>query len=47
VSTVAKSLGLDMSDDLKQAATKGSSNELIAHTMAARVLAQVSRGKNQ
>jgi hypothetical protein len=37
-----------MSDDLKKAASiPGSSNELIAHTMAARMLAQVSRGKNK
>ena len=37
-----------MSEDLKKAASiPGSSNELIAHTMAARMLAQVQRGKNK
>jgi hypothetical protein len=36
---VAKSLGLEMNDEMKQAASKLGSNELIAHTMAARVLA--------
>ena len=39
VGTVAESLGIKMDENDKQAASKLPSNELIAHTMAARILA--------
>ena len=36
-----------MNDELKEQASQLGSNELIAHTMAQRILAQVSSGKNK
>jgi len=44
VGSIAKQLGIEMNG---QDASKLGSNELIAHTMAERVLAQVSSGKAQ
>jgi len=47
VGSVAKSLGIVMNEKDKHGLTKLGSNELIANTMAQRILAQVSQGKSK
>lgn len=47
IKKVADNLGFKMSDDMKQEASKLGSNRLIAHSLASRVLAQLSKGKSQ
>lgn len=44
---MADSMGLKMTDDMKKEASKLGSNKLIAHTLATRVLAQVSSGSSE
>jgi len=38
-------MGINMNDEMKQEAAQLGSNKLIAHTLANRVLAQISSGK--
>ena len=47
VANLAKSFGVEMDDDIKEQAQRSGSNQLIAHAIADRVLAQLHAGKDK
>jgi len=47
VEKLANSFGVEMDDKMREDARKSVSNQLIAHTIAERVLAQLASGKDQ
>lgn len=47
VENLAKSYGIEMDDEMKANAQAIGSNQMIAHSIADRVLAQLQKGKNK